>query len=160
MRLSTRARYAIRMMLDVARHGGELVPISLTDVAKRCGLSRGYLEQVALPLHAARLLIGVPGRRGGYRLGRPADEITVADIVEATIGKISIAPCIDDPGSCPRSETCECRLLYSLINLRITEVLDRYTLAEMMDPSWLRTVSRAIDELGGVQRPCITCDRT
>jgi Rrf2 family protein len=156
MRLSTRARYAIRMMLDVARYGGELAPISLTEVAKRCGLSRGYLEQVALPLHAARLLIGVPGRKGGYRLGRPANQITVGDIVEATIGKISIVPCIDDPGSCPRSESCECRPLYSLINLRITEVLDRYTLAEMLEPSWLESVSRAIDELTAAGDRCRT----
>jgi Rrf2 family protein len=152
MRLSTRARYAIRMMLDVAGHGGDKTPISLTEVARRCGLSRGYLEQVALPLHAARLLIGIPGRKGGYRLGRPADEITVGDIVEAAIGKISIVPCIDDPGSCPRSESCECRLLYSLITLRITEVLDRYTLAEMLDPSWLESVSRAIEEVTSAQR--------
>jgi Rrf2 family transcriptional regulator, cysteine metabolism repressor len=147
MKLSTRARYALRMMLDVARSGGEGRPVSLTAVARRQGLSRGYLEQVALPLHASGLLIGVPGRKGGYRLGRPADEITVGNIVQSMIGSISIVPCVGDQDVCSRSGDCECRLLWTLINLRIVEVLEHYTLAELLDPSFRRSVSHAIDEL-------------
>ena len=77
MRVSTRARYALRLMLDVARNGVDNGPVSLSSVAKRTAISRGYLEQVALSLRSASLLRGVCGRRGGYRLAAAAEEITV-----------------------------------------------------------------------------------
>lgn len=138
MKLSTRARYALRMMLDVARHGGEAEPVSLSSVAGRTDLSRGYLEQLALGLRNARLLKGVAGRRGGYRLALPAGEITVAQVVEASIGPINLVECLEDPASCPRAEFCECRAVYRLINSRVVEVLKEYTLADLLDPSWVR----------------------
>ena len=75
MKLSTRARYTLRMMIDMARHGGVDTPVSLASVAHRTDLSRGYLEQLATGLRRARLLRGVAGRKGGYRLARPASEI-------------------------------------------------------------------------------------
>ena len=69
MKLSTRARYALRVMLDIARHGGRETPVSLAAVATRTDLSHGYLEQLAMGLRRARLLRGVAGRKGGYMLG-------------------------------------------------------------------------------------------
>jgi len=138
MKLSTRARYALRMMLDVARHGGESEPVSLAAVACRTDLSRGYLEQLALAMRHARLLKGVAGRRGGYRLVSPPGEITVAQVVEASIGPINLVDCLEDPASCPRAEFCECRVVYRLINTRVVEVLEEYTLSDLLDPSWVR----------------------
>jgi Rrf2 family protein len=147
MKLSTRARYGLRLMLDVAREGGDRRPISLAGAARRSGLSRGYLEQLALSLRAAQLLNGVPGRNGGYQLARPAAEITVGDVVEATIGPISIAPCMKSPAVCDHSEDCETRLVYSLINGRINEVLGEYTLADLLEPRRLRALSRQVAEV-------------
>ena len=138
MKLSTRARYALRMMLDVARNGGEVEPVSLASVAGRTDLSRGYLEQLALALRNARLLKGIAGRKGGYRLAAPAGEITVAQVVEASIGPINLVDCLEDPASCPRSDFCECRVVYRLINNRVVEVMQEYTLADLLDPSWVR----------------------
>ena len=84
MRLGTRARYALRMMLDVASNGGEEEPVGITAVARRTGLSRAYLEQLALALRVGRLLKGVSGRHGGYRLAAPASDITIGQIIEDT----------------------------------------------------------------------------
>ncbi len=139
MRLTTRARYALRMMLDVARNGGEEAPVSLATVAERTGISRGYLEQLALALRNARLVRGVAGRYGGYRLTEPASDITIGQIVEAAIGPICLVDCLEDPMTCPRAEFCECRIVYELINERVAEVLREYTLADLLDPSWIRT---------------------
>ena len=139
MRVSTRARYALRLMLDVARNGVDNGPVSLSSVAERTAISRGYLEQVALSLRSASLLRGVCGRRGVYRLAAAAEEITVGRIFEALIGPISLVDCVDDPSACPRSGGCECRVIYRLINDRIVEVLQSHTLADLMDPEWMRT---------------------
>lgn len=138
MRLSTRARYALRMMLDVARHGSGAEPVSLAAVAERTGLSRGYLEQLAMALRNARLVRGVSGRHGGYKLTTAPSEITLGRIVEAAIGPIYLVDCLEDPSTCPRAEYCECRVVYALINRRISDVLEEYTLADLIDPRWLR----------------------
>ncbi len=139
IRVSTRARYALRLMLDVAKNGVDNGPVSLSSVAERTAISRGYLEQVALSVRSASLLRGVCGRRGGYRLSAAAEEITVGRIFEALIGPISLVDCVDDPSACPRSGGCECRVIYRLINDRIVEVLQSHTLADLMDPEWMRT---------------------
>jgi Rrf2 family transcriptional regulator, cysteine metabolism repressor len=139
MRFSTRARYALRLMLDVARNGGESAPVSLAAVAGRTDLSRGYLEQLATVLRNARLLKGMAGRAGGYRLAAPPSTISVAKVIEAAIGPISLVDCLDDPATCLRSDFCECRVVYRLINRRVVEVLEEYTLADLLDPSWLRS---------------------
>ena len=139
MKLSTRGRYALRMMLDLAKNDGGDRPVSLTAVATRTGLSRGYLEQLALALRTAKLLRGVSGRNGGYKLARAAEDIRVGEIVEATIGPICLVECLDEPASCLQTETCECRVVYSLINRQISEVLHSYTLADLLDPTWVET---------------------
>jgi Rrf2 family protein len=133
------------MMLDLARHGGAERPVSLASVAERTDISRGYLEQLALALRHARLVRGVAGRYGGYRLTEPPERITVGQIVEAATGPVCVVDCVDDPASCPRAEDCECRLVYSLVNERIAEVLREYTLADLLDPSW--ATGRAAAEL-------------
>jgi Rrf2 family protein len=135
------------MMLDLARHDGGERPVSLTAVAGRTSLSRGYLEQLALALRTAKLLRGVSGRNGGYRLARTPEQITVGDIIEATIGPICLVECLDEPESCLKTDTCECRVVYSLINHRIAEVLRSYTLADLLDPEWTSSVDRELAKL-------------
>ena len=93
------------------------------------------------------ILRGVAGRYGGYELARQPSEISVGDIVEATIGAISIVDCLDDREKCLQSESCECRLVYSLINQRISEVLRSYTLADLLDPEWIGSADRRLERL-------------
>jgi Rrf2 family protein len=144
MKISTRGRYALRMMLDVARHGGHDSPVSLASVSERTGISHGYLEQVALALRSARLVRGVAGRHGGYKLSSPPDKITIRQIIEATIGPVCVVDCIDEPEACPRADYCECRIVYAMINLRIGEVLEEFTLADLADPSWMKDTGEAV----------------
>ena len=153
MKLSSRARYALRMMLDIAHYSSEDQPISLTTVAEHTGLSRGYLEQVAAPLRSAGLIHAVSGRSGGYRLVRQPQQISLGDIIEATIGRIYLVDCLEDPNSCLRTPHCECRVVYALINMRISEVLHGYTLADLLDPSWIHSVGAEIGRLTGIAVP-------
>jgi Rrf2 family protein len=125
------------MMLDVARNGGEEKPVSLASVAERTGISRGYLEQLVLGLRNARLVRGVAGRYGGYRLSERPSNITVGQIVEAAIGPIFLVDCVEDASACVRADFCECRVVYSLINERVAEFLREYTLADLLDPNWV-----------------------
>ncbi len=151
MKISTRGRYALRMMLDIARHDGGKTPVSLASVAERTGISHGYLEQVALALRSARLVRGVAGRHGGYKLAVPARDISIRKIIEATIGPICVVDCIEEPEACLRSDDCECRVVYALINRRIGDVLDEFSLGDLADPRWLRdTVSAFTSELVGI----------
>ena len=139
------------MMLDVTRHGGEDLPVSLASVSQRTGISHGYLEQVALALKSARLVRGVAGRHGGYKLAAPARDISIRQIIEASIGPICVVDCIDEPDACLRSDYCECRVVYALINRRIGEVLDEFSLADLADPKWLHETAKTFtSELIGI----------
>lgn len=144
MKLSTRARYALRLMLDLARFGPEEGPVSLAAISSRTGLSRAYLEQLASSLRTARLVRGVCGKQGGYQLTRDPSDITVADIIEAAIGPINIVDCLDTPEDCMVAAYCECRLVYALINHRISEVLEGFSLADLLDPGRLSHLTKQV----------------
>ena len=146
MKLSTRARYALRVMLDIARHEEDAAPVPLAAVAHRTDLSHGYLEQLVAGLRRARLLRGVSGRRGGYHLRRTPDEIRIADVVQATTGELCLVDCVRDPTICARAVRCETRALYRLLNERIADVLESLTLADLMDPDWLTRTGGILPE--------------
>ena len=139
MRISTRGRYALRMMLDIAKNGTSTSPVSLSAVSERTEISHGYLEQLAPALRAARLVKSVAGRHGGYRLAAPASEISIRQIIEASIGPVCVVDCVDEPESCLRADLCECRVVYSLINQRVAQVLDDFSLEDLLDPSWVQS---------------------
>lgn len=137
MKLSAKARYALRLMVEIARdQGGKAV--SLGKVSEKSKISRRYLDQVAGGLKQAALLNSTSGRGGGYRLTRPAGEIRLGQIVEAAIGPINIVDCVQHPDLCIKADMCECRSVYALMNRRITEALNEYSLAELADREQLR----------------------
>lgn len=131
MKLSSRARYALRAMMVIARESKGGRPVNLGVVARETSISRAYLEQVAISLKNAGLLKGFPGKNGGHLLARPAGDIRLGSIVEAAIGPVNIVGCIGDPAGCPRSGTCDIRPLYSLINGNIREAFNAFTLADL-----------------------------
>ena len=141
-------------MLDVARDGGTECPVSLAAVADHAHLSRGYLEQLALSLRNARLLRGVCGKGGGYKLSREPEDITIRDVIEAVIGPVNVVECVMNPAVCSRSDTCSCRQVYVLINRQITDALDSFSLGDLLDPERLRTLmsSGAVMAVPGPQR--------
>ncbi|MBT4502950.1 MAG: Rrf2 family transcriptional regulator [Gemmatimonadetes bacterium] len=131
MKLSTRARYALRMMVEIAKktNGGEKV--SLSQVAKSSDLPRRYLEQLAIDLKKASLITGISGKGGGYILTKSPEKIRIGQIVEATIGPVNIVDCVLVPETCIKVDYCDCRLIYKRINERITEVLNDFSLADL-----------------------------
>lgn len=136
MKLSTRARYALRMLVEIAKQP-ENTTISLGTVSRNTNISRRYLDQLAIALKSASLVVSSSGRGGGYRLSRPASEINLAEIVEASIGPINIVDCVGNPDVCERHDGCQPREVYGLINRRINEVFRQLTLAELANPALL-----------------------
>lgn len=147
MKLSTRARYAIRMMLDISMVGYKDRPVRLSEVAERTGISRRYLDQVVMPLKGASLLVGVKGRRGGYHLGRPADQIQLGDIVEATIGPLTLVDCVMSPETCERSDDCACRSVYRLMSASLRVALGNYTLADLGNPAKVKEIDGLVKKM-------------
>lgn len=127
-------------MIALARLTEEGKPVSLGRVSEHTHISRRYLDQLAPSLKKASLLKSSPGRSGGYALTRPAEEITIGQIIQAGIGRINIVDCVCEPNICLRSEWCECRLLYVLINRRVTEALDEICLSDIVDGSLLEKI--------------------
>ena len=147
MKLSTRARYGLHCMVAISRETEiGTAPVSLEKVATRTGLSKKYLEQIAITLRSAHLIRGVSGRGGGYLLSRPSDEITLRQIVEATIGPSNIVDCVCDPEQCISADHCESRLIYLLINQSITGVLDQFRLADLSNGERLAAIVESFNE--------------
>ena len=148
MRLSTRARYALRLMLDISRNTKDDKPVQLREIAQRNKLSKGYLEQLALSLKNAQLIRSFSGRSGGYRLFKSPEQISLLEIFEATIGPMNVVECVAHPEECMRSEYCECRILWELLNRKIVDLLAHYSLKDLSNEGGIR---RMLDELRGYQ---------
>ena len=133
MRISTRARYALRLMIDLADHEDQAAPVILRDVAARQQISKRYLEQLATSLKHANLVSTAQGRGGGYSLSRPPEEICVSEIIAASIGRINIVHCVRHPESCARSGDCPSRGMWVRVNDRIDEVFESVTLADLRE---------------------------
>jgi Rrf2 family protein len=138
MKLGTRARYGVRLMLAISGAGGCERAVNLADVSRRTGISRGYLEQLVIPLQRAGLLDGRAGRRGGQVLARPASQIALREVVEGSGESLAMVPCVDAPKCCTRARRCESRVVWTLLTLRLRNVLDDYTLADLADTAALR----------------------
>ena len=152
MKLTTRARYALRAMIQIARNSVGGKPVNLSDIASNTSVSRRYLEQLVIPMKNASLIRGLSGKEGGYLLARPAEEIKVGEIIEAAIGPINIVDCVNDPESCIQLEWCECRPLYVMLNQRIREAFDSFTLADLAE----RRIQHAVCKELASGRPCKT----
>ena len=131
MKLSTRARYAIRAMIQIARDGKSGKPVNLNAVAAKTSISRRYLEQLVMPLKSANLIRGISGKNGGYLLAKSPEEIKIGDIIQAAMGPINVVNCVNDPDSCMNIEFCECRPLYAMINSTIVDAINEFSLAEL-----------------------------
>ena len=133
MRLSTKGRYGLRALLDIAQQQ-EKGPVAIHTIAQRQNLSGRYLEQLLIPLKQAGLVKSVRGAQGGYILGRSAANITVGDVVRILEGPIAPVDCVSEvnPDDCGRAEYCATRHVWSRLRESISEVLDSYTLDDLM----------------------------
>ena len=134
MLISTRGRYALRVMLDLAEQDGGYVP--LAEVAARQGISEKYLEGIIALLSRAGLVKSLRGKGGGYCLARTPEEYTVGEILRITEGSLAPVSCLDDAkNACPRAGECLTLPMWEKLYATISNFLDSVTLASILDGS-------------------------
>lgn len=133
MKISTKGRYALRMMLDLAIHNtGE--PIRIKDIAKRQEISDKYLEQIVAILNKAGFVRSLRGPQGGYRLAREPKEYTVGMILRLTEGSLAPVACVEENASeCERLKDCATFYVWEKLNEAINGVVDNITLEDLSE---------------------------
>lgn len=131
MKISTKTRYGMRFMIDLAEHYGEgCTPMK--EVAARQGISKKYLEQAVAPLSAAGLLCITRGNRGGFQLSRPPEEITLADVVSASEDGLELLNCLGCLTVCEHEAGCASREVWGGMQDAVTGYLEGRTLADVV----------------------------
>ena len=130
MKISTKGRYALKVMIDLAQHKGqEFIP--LIDIAKRQGISNKYLEQIVAMLNKAGYLETLRGNNGGYRLAKEPREYRIGDILRATEGDIAPIACIREK-KCMNAENCSTYKFWDGLDKVINDYIDSKTLEDMI----------------------------
>ncbi len=132
MRLSTRARYGTRLMVELALNYSKGL-IFLKDIAEEEEISEKYLSHLVIPLKARGLISSSRGAHGGYRLAKHPVEITVKEIVQTLEGNISPVECVANPSICKRISTCKTHEVWDILDQKITETLNSITLSDLID---------------------------
>ena len=132
VKVTTKGRYALRLMLDLACQDGKSY-VPLKAVSTREDISRKYLEQIVPMLTQAGLLKTVRGPLGGYKLAKPTNEVTVADILAVTETNATHIACLDEPGSCDRSDTCPSAELWREVDDLVDNFFSGITLADLVE---------------------------
>jgi Rrf2 family cysteine metabolism transcriptional repressor len=132
MKLSTRGRYGIRALLDIALHRGE-EPILLRDIAQRQQISLRYLDHLITPLVAAGMVRSTRGTGGGIRLARRPDEIKLSEVMQLLEGSIALVDCVNDPDICERASICATRDLWEELKRAMSGVLESVTLQDLVE---------------------------
>lgn len=134
MKLSTKGRYGLNAMLDLAVHNFE-GQVVLKSIAERQGISENYLEQLFVSLKKQKLVKSIRGSQGGYTLGDSPQNITVGDILRALEGSLAPVVCVDEsqPAGCSKFDCCVTRGVWLKIRDSINGVIDSITLQDLMD---------------------------
>ena len=143
MRLTTRGRYAVTAVLDLALHGDD-GPVTLADVAERQGISQAYLEQLFRGLKRSGLVVGARGPGGGYRIARTLEDISVSDIISAVGEGVDATRC-GGTGDCQDGEICLTHELWADLSQQIDLFLKRITFASLVERRDIRTIARRQD---------------
>ncbi len=135
MKISTKGRYGLRAVIDIAIHGDH-EPVSLSDIAIRQDISISYLEQLIAKLKRAEIVTSVRGAKGGYSLAAPKDQISVGDVLRALEGDLSPVNCseVTENGSpCKESGQCITKVVWKKISDSINHAVDSLMLADLLD---------------------------
>ena len=143
MKISTKGRYALRMIVDMLQHQ-ENGPVALKDVAERQNISKKYLEQIALTLAQKDIMRGSRGHLGGYRVIGDPTAYTVYDILEITEGSLHPVACLDaEKNACERCHGCETLYIWQELDSRIQEYLRSMTIQDVVDTVVARNEAKA-----------------
>lgn len=140
MQLSTRARYGLRALLDIALHDNEK-PVLLEDIKVRQQVSKPYLEQLLLVLQSVGLIRSIRGKKGGFVLNRPPAEIKLSEVVKALERTITLVECVNNPLVCRRTDRCATQELWRRLTKVIYQELDALTLNDLIQ--WQREKEKA-----------------
>jgi Rrf2 family protein len=146
MRLTTKGRYGMRLVIDIAQHGGS-GPVSMSEVSLRQDISLKYLERLVGELQRAGIIKSMRGRVGGHVLAVPPDRITVGDVVRALEGESSDLPCGNNRLACPRSVHCLTRAIWVAAGQAMFEKLDSVTVQDILDDGQNCMAKKEIDWL-------------
>jgi Rrf2 family iron-sulfur cluster assembly transcriptional regulator len=147
MRLSTKGRYGVTAMMDLAIHDNA-GPVTLADISQCQGISLSYLEQLFAKLRKGGLVEGVRGPGGGYRLSRPADEISIAQIISAVDEKVDATAC-NKNGDCQDGERCLTHELWVELSNRLYDFLGGITLAQFANRPGIHELAIQRDKING-----------
>lgn len=133
MKISTKGRYALRMLLDLAEHQGDGF-IALKDIAARQGISKKYLEQIVAILNRSSFLLTNRGFQGGYKLAKAPAQYTVGDILRLTEGDLAPVACLAQPASsCARRPVCATLPVWQGLERVVNQYLDSITLQDLLE---------------------------
>ena len=135
MKFSTKSRYALRLMAELARYAPGTT-VSLKEISERQNLSLKYLEQIVTPLARVGLVKSERGSQGGYRLTKSPEEYTLASILHATEGSLAAVACLEDHApECARAGQCPTRPIWEKLDNLIEDYLGSITLADFHEPA-------------------------
>lgn len=136
MKLSTKGRYGLRALIDLALYS-ENETVSIQSIARRQNISDSYLEQLMRKLRSAGLIVSVRGAQGGYKLARPANEISVGDVLRALEGSLEVVTCGGEDNSCQGADLCVTKFVWERINSSIRDTVDSIKLSQLVEESRL-----------------------
>ena len=142
LKVSAKARYALRILLDVAANASAERPRTGAAIAQAQQISEKFLSRIVVTLRTKGLLRSVRGNVGGFRLALPPDDIRLLDVVEAMQGPLAVLDCLAPGAACPRLETCLARRVWADVNAAFASALAKVTLASILrrdprgDRSW------------------------
>ena len=133
MKISTKGRYALRMIVDLALNQ-ENAFVSLKDIAERQNISKKYLEQIVPMLNSSGILRTNRGNKGGYMLAKSACELTVGDVLRATEGTLAPVACLEfEPNTCARANECSTLFVWEGLYKAVSDYLDSVTVQNIID---------------------------
>ena len=132
MKLSTRARYGTKALLELALHWGK-EPVLLKDIAQRQQIPLPYLEHLIAPLVQAGIVKSARGTRGGVSLLKPPEEVKLSEVIQLLEGSIALVECVNNPKAYPRSDFCVTRDIWSEVKKAIDGVLESMSLQDLVE---------------------------
>lgn len=144
MKISTKGRYGLRILLDLATHQGK-GPVNLGDISKRQGISEKYLWQVINLAKASGLITSARGPKGGYSVAKPNDQITILEIISALEGPIVLVDCLDKPETCDRNTACVTREVWAQIEESMKKSMGGITLQDLVEKQEARDSGQSIN---------------
>ena len=135
MMISTKGRYALTTLIDIAQNFDGVTPVSIKEISDRQKISMKYLEQIISLMVKGGFQKSIRGAKGGYLFTRPIDQIKVGEILDAAEGTLAPVDCVNGTSTCAKSAICPTFPLYKEIDNAIYEVVNRYNLKDLVDQS-------------------------